>query len=74
MVESVLKDDNTIYRNIKPTFEFNLYNDEICFVSHVIVDADEPPPGHVEIYLSNDIHPNWRIVGKFQSTKEKEQK
>lgn len=68
-IASILKDDESSYHNRRPMFEFNLHNDELCYVSNVIVDPTEPAPGDVEISLSED-GKNWSKV-KFGVEKDR---
>lgn len=69
-IVSILKDDDSSYHNRKPLFEFNLHNDELCYVSSVIVDPTEPAPGDTEISLSSD----GRVWTKVKFTVERDRK
>ena len=53
MVDNILKDSEDAYRHHKPTFEFDLFNGELCYIAKVVVESKIPPPGEVEISLSN---------------------
>lgn len=61
-ITSVLRDDDSHYRNKQPMFEFNLHNDELCYVSNIVVDPNEPAPGDTEISISSD-GKTWTKVG-----------
>ena len=62
MVLAILKDDDTTYRQYKPSFEFDLYNGEICYVAKVVVITGSPPPADVEISLSMSPEGPWKKV------------
>ena len=52
--ENVLMDDNTVFRQLKPSLEFSLSkNFSEFYVAEIIVHVDEPAPGEVEIMLNN---------------------
>lgn len=68
-IDNVLKDDQSSYHNRKPMFEFNLHNDELCYVANIMVDPTEPAPGETEILVSSDGR-DWKKV-KFTVEKDK---
>ena len=53
-VPNILQDDMTYYRNKSPSFDFNLHNDQICYISEVVIDPSEPCPGDTDIFTSDD--------------------
>ena len=67
MVDNILKDTEEAYRHHKPTFEFDLFNGELCYVAKVVVESKIPPPGDVEISLSITPSGPWRSVFKDKS-------
>lgn len=70
MIENILKNNDEIYRNHKPSFEFNLYNDELCYIAEVVVEADAPEPGDVLISLKDHHDSQWRRVLQKKSSKD----
>ena len=58
----MLQDNDEIYRHHKPTFEFDLYNGETCYIGKIIVESKIPPPGQVEILISHAPQGPWRKI------------
>jgi hypothetical protein len=58
----VLQDNDEIYRHHKPSFEFDLYNGETCYIGKIIVESKIPPPGEVEISIGNTPAGPWRKI------------
>lgn len=67
-MSNVLEEGESHYRNKQPTFIFDLYNGENCYISEVIVDPSEPAPGDTEIFVS-DNSKEWKKV-EYNSTKD----
>ena len=66
----VIVDNSTIFRNYRPTFEFELYDKEVCYVASVVVDTDTPPPGLVKISMADDPFGPWRQIYEGQTPKD----
>lgn len=63
-MENVLKEGPVVYRTLKPEFDLNLFDGNICHVAEVLIRTDKPKPGEIRISISND-RQTWHKLGKF---------
>ena len=47
--------DHSVYRNLKPEFDLNLCQGEMCHIAEVIVKTDKPKAGETRVSISNDL-------------------
>lgn len=72
-IHNVLKDDSSLYRNLKPEFELSLCNGEECHIAEIILKTDKPQPAEMIVMFSQDGE-HWKDNIKFSISAEESQK
>jgi len=69
VVNNVLTDDETVYKGLTPNFDFTLDQNQICYISEILLWPGDCGPATVEIFVSNSID-KWTFVKSYQCTKQ----
>jgi len=59
-----LRDDDTVYKALQPSFDFTLSNGDLCFIAEILIWPGDVGPQQVEIFVSNS-NDKWTFVKEF---------
>jgi hypothetical protein len=65
VVENVLNDNDSVYKALQPTFDFTLCDNNLCYISEVLIWPGDCGPFQIEMFVANSLD-MWSFVKAYQ--------